>query len=147
MTQLFRYVNRKQLTHDQVQTIDREPCRKRIRLKQNSTSMKLSNRSNVDHLHINSDHEKSIANENTTDDEKIYSSISDNSTINNTTSCTSHSTRAQEVYSDQEHSYQVDIETDSLMMIDESRHSYCLTSAFSDQSNNMFSYLKSLTLS
>lgn len=128
-------MNQEQLTHDQIQSLDRKSFRKRLCVELNSILMKLSNRSDVDRLHINfvnSDHEKPIANENSTDDEKINSLISDNSTISNATSCTSISTRAQEIYSGQQHSDQVDIEADNLMMTDESRHSYCLTSAFSD---------------
>jgi len=147
MTQLFRYVDREQLAHGQVQTIGREPCRKRPRLEQDSTSMELSNRSGADRLHINSDHEEPIANGDTTDDEEINSSTSDNSTTSNTTSCTSLSARAQGVYPGQEHSYQAGIEADNLMMTDEPRHPYCSTPAFSGQSNGMFSYLESLTLS
>ena len=70
MTQLFRYV------HDQVQTFSREPFRKRPRVE-------LSNRLDADRLYINfvdSDHAEAIANGNSTDDEEINSSTSDNST-------------------------------------------------------------------
>ncbi len=76
MTQLFRYVDREQLAHGQVQTFGREPFRKRPRVA-------LSNRSDADRLHINSvdsDHAEAIANGNSTDDEEINSSTSDNST-------------------------------------------------------------------
>ncbi len=51
ITQLIKYVNSKQLTHDQIQTFDRESYQKRRRLEQNSTSLKLSTRSNFDRLH------------------------------------------------------------------------------------------------
>jgi len=151
MIQLFRYVDREQLAHGQVQTLGREPSRKRPHVELDSISIELSNRLDADRLHINSvdsDHEEPIANEDSTDDEEINSSTSDNSTTSNATSCTSLSARAQGVYLGQEHPDQAGIEADNLMMTDEPRHPYCLTPAFSGgQSNGMFSYLESLTLS
>lgn len=59
--------------------------------------------------------------------------------------CTSLSACAQEIYSDQEHSDQVDITADNIVMIDKPQYLYYLTSTFdSDQLNDMFSYLESL---
>ncbi len=154
MTQLFRYVDREQLAHGKVQTFAPEPCRKRRRLEQDSTSTELSNRSNADRLHLDAvdfNHEEPMADEDPTDDEEIEddnSSTTDNSTTSNATSCTSLSTCAQGVYAGQEHPYQAGIEADNLMMTDEPRHPYYLTPAFNDgQSNGMFSCLENLTLS
>ncbi len=62
MTQLFRYVNRKQLARGQLRAVQETP--------RGQISMEISNRSDADRLHINSvdsDHEEFIANEDSTD--------------------------------------------------------------------------------
>jgi len=55
ITQLVKYVDPEQLAHGQVQAFGREPYRKRRRLEQNSTSLKLSTRSDFDRPHQTSE--------------------------------------------------------------------------------------------
>jgi hypothetical protein len=55
ITQLVKYVDLEQLAHGQVQAFGGEPYRKRRRLEQNSTSLKLSTRSDFDRPHQTSE--------------------------------------------------------------------------------------------
>ncbi|KAI9793952.1 MAG: hypothetical protein M1835_006935 [Candelina submexicana] len=113
MTQLFRYVDQKQLAHGHVQASGREPCRKRRCSEQDNPPMELSSRSNAAQLHldaIDSGNNQLVAEKDSTDDEKIEDTYS---TISNATSHTSLSACAQEVCPGQEHRYKTGSEASS----------------------------------